>query len=172
MNSLLLLGIGGVVFFLLLVFIFRKRKGILLILFLLAGLAGWFAYKEYVRTNKDLTEVKADRKIGAVELIQEYERDDSTADKNYLGKILEVTGIVKEVTKDENGFYTISLGEEGNLSSVRCSMDSVHKTDAANVAPGSSATIRGACIGFNPDEMGLGADVKMNRAVIISKKEK
>jgi hypothetical protein len=75
------------------------------------------------------------------------------------------------VTKDENGFYTIALGQEESLSSVRCSMDSVHKTDAANVASGSSATIRGACIGFNPDEMGLGSDVKLNRGVIISKKD-
>jgi hypothetical protein len=171
MNSLLLLGIGGVVFFLLLGFIFRKRKGMLLILFLLAAIAAWVAYDQYMRTNKDLIEVKADIKISAIELIQEYEKDDSAADRKYLGKILEVTGIVKEVTKDENGFYTIALGQEESLSSVRCSMDSVHKTDAANVASGSSATIRGACIGFNPDEMGLGSDVKLNRGVIISKKD-
>jgi hypothetical protein len=87
MNSLLLLGIGGVVFFLLLGFIFRKRKGMLLILFLLAAIAAWVAYDQYMRTNKDLIEVKADIKISAIELIQEYEKDDSAADRKYLGKI-------------------------------------------------------------------------------------
>ena len=132
MNSLLLLAIGGVVLSFYLSHSSQKKRDIA-DLVPACHVAGWFAYKEYFRTNKDLTAVNADSKISAVELLQEFEKDDSAANRKYLGKILEVTGTVKEVTKDEAGFYTIALGEEGNLSSVRCFMDSVHKSDAANV---------------------------------------
>jgi hypothetical protein len=170
MNSVFILGILGIVILVTLVFIFRKRKGILLVLFLLIVVGGWFAYKEYSRTNSDLANVKADLKVTAGVLIRDYEKEDSLANEKYLGKVLEVTGTVKEVTKDESGFYTIALGEQGNPSSVRCSMDSSHRADAANVSAGSSATIRGACTGFNKDELGLGSDVILNRAVIVSKK--
>ena len=171
MNTLYILGILGLVIFITLVYILRKRKALLFLLFLLAGLAAWFGYKEFVRTHKDLAVTSADFKLQAKELINEFDKNDSTATKKYLGKILEVSGTVKEVRKDETGFYTIALGEEGILTSVRCSMDSVHQGDAANLSSGSSATIRGACTGFNKDEMGiLGSDINLNRAVLVSKK--
>ena len=170
MNSLIVLGILAALIFISLVYIFRKQKIILLILFLLAAMGGWMGYKEYNRTNPDLATVKADNILSANELIQAYEKNDSSANKKYLGKILEITGTVKEVKKDEAGFYTIVLGSEGNLSSVRCLLDSTHQDNAANITTGSSATIRGSCTGFNKDEMGLGSDVILNRAVIVGKK--
>jgi hypothetical protein len=46
-------------------------------------------------------------------------------------------------------------------------MDSVHQQDAAKVSVGTSVTVRGACTGFNKDEMGLGSDVILNRCVIV-----
>jgi len=149
-----------------------KRKKIIWLIILLAALGGaWYGYKEYTRTNKDLQKVKAHFILPAVDLIKEYEINDSSATKKYNGKIVEVNGFVKKVDKDEQGYYTIVLGDTASLSSVRCSIDSAHHTDAASITEGSSATIRGACTGFNKDEMGLGSDVILNRSVII-KKEK
>lgn len=148
----------------------RKKITWLIILLVVLG-GGWYGYREYTRTNKDLLEVNAHFTRPAGDLIKEYEADDSVATKKYNGKIVEVNGFVKKIDTDDQGYYTIVLGDTASLSSVRCSMDSTHQKDAANIAEGSSATIRGACTGFNKDEMGLGSDVILNRCVII-KKEK
>jgi len=134
------------------------------------GLGAWLGINEYNRTNKDISTVKADIKIPATDLIRQYENNDSLANKKYLGKIIEINGRVKDVKKDEAGYYTVVLGDTADMSSVRCSMDSVHQQDAASMPIGSSVTVRGACTGFNKDEMGLGSDVILNRCVIIKNK--
>jgi len=170
MNSLLLLATIGLLIFSALLWIFRKRKIVLLIIVLAAIAAGWYGFKEYIRTNKDLGNVNADVKITATDLIKEYEKSDSLANTKYLGRIIETNGNIKAIEKDENGYYTIVLADTGAMSSVRCSIDTVHKEDAAPLTVNSSATMRGVCTGFNKDEMGLGSDVILNRCVVVQKK--
>ena len=148
-----------------------NKKKIVWLLLLAVAFGGLYVYKQYIRTNKDLTKVNADVYITAVALVKEYETNDSTADKKYSGRIIETNGMVKDIQKDEGGNYTIVLGDTASMSSVRCSMDSVHQQDAALITVGSSAIVRGACTGFNKDEMGLGSDVILNRCVIIMEKK-
>ena len=152
----------------------KKRKFILPIILLILldiGFGIWQGFKEYNRTNRDFSNVKADVKIAATDLIQQYESNDSLANKKYLGKVIDINGRVKDVKKDETGYYTVVLGDEASMSSVRCSMDTVHQQDAARLVIGSSAIVRGACTGFNKDEIGLGSDVIFNRCVIIAEKK-
>jgi hypothetical protein len=149
-----------------------SKKGIIwMSVLLVVAIGGLYVYKEYTRRNKDLTDVKPDLQVKADQLINEYESDDSVANKKYLGKILEVTGKVRELKKDDDGYYMVILGDTSELSSVRCLIDTIHQEDAARLRLHTSTTVRGACTGFNKDEMGLGSDVILNRCVIISKKE-
>ena len=168
MNSLLLFSLIGLAVLIILGLITKNKKIIWLIVLVVAG-GAWYGYKEYTRKNKDLTRVKADIKISATGLIREYEANDSASNKKFLGKIIEVDGTVKDVKKDEAGYYTLVLGDTTSMSSVRCSLDTTHQQDAASLLVGSSTLVRGACTGFNKDEMGLGSDVILNRTVIIKK---
>lgn len=170
MNPLLLLAIIGLLVFITLLWIFRKRKIILFIIIVAAAGIAWYGYKEYYRTNKDLTNVKPDVKISAAGLIMEYEKNDSIANAKYLDKIIETNGNIKVIEKDDKGYYTIVLSDAGNMSSVRCSMDTAHQDDAARLTVGSSAIVRGVCTGFNKDELGLGSDVILNRCVVVQQK--
>ena len=149
----------------------KRKKIIWLLVLLVVAVGGWYAYKEFSRTHKDLQKVKPAYVLSATTLITEFEAGDSAAGKKFNGEVLEITGFVKKLEKDELGFYTIVLGDNNSLSSVRCSMDTVHKEDAAMVAAGSSVTVRGVCTGFNKDEMGLGSDVILNRCVVIKKED-
>ncbi|MBL7743035.1 MAG: hypothetical protein JNN00_06110 [Chitinophagaceae bacterium] len=149
----------------------NRKRIIWLIILLSAGAGTWYGYKEYNRTNKDYKNVKPDFTLSASALIQAYEKDDPGASLRYNGKSLEITGTVKAFEKDEKDFYTVVLSDSTGLSSVRCSMDTIHSTDAAILTAGSAVTIRGACAGFNKDEMGIGSDVIMNYCVVITKKE-
>jgi uncharacterized protein (DUF1330 family) len=149
-----------------------SRKRIIWTTVLLAIAAGAiFCYKEYTRTNQDMANARADLNLTAAELIRDYQSNDSNANKKYNGKVIEVKGSVKRIEKDEKGYFTVVLGDS-SISSVRCSMDTIHQNDAASLTEGSSAIIRGACTGFNKDETGLvGSDVILNRCAIINTKK-
>lgn len=141
-------------------------KRILLILLLIVILAGgWYAYKLYTGKVPSLTEVKTDITINAVDLIDAFEKDSASANKMYLGKIIVVSGTVKAIDGDG---ATLVLGDPGNSSSVRCSMDSAFIKAALTLNPDSTVTVKGACTGFMPDEtgFGLGSDVVLNRCVL------
>ena len=142
--------------------------------FVLIGvvLVAFYIYKEYTRTNKDLSKLKADIKITAVDLIRAFEVSDSTANKNFIDKIIDVTGNVKVLEKDDSGGYTIVLGDIASLSSVRCLVDSNHRSNASLLQQNSTITIRGMCTGFKKNELlgeNLGSDIELTRCVVIKK---
>ncbi len=143
-----------------------KKKRIVLGFFVVAIIGGaWFGYSEYNRKVRDLANVRAQVTMQANELIAAFEQNEVTANAKYLDKIIAVKGIVKKVEEDERGYISFILGDEGSMSSVRCSMDSVHVKDIVHVKDGADVTIKGACTGFNADEL-LGSDVILNRCVI------
>ena len=148
-----------------------STKGrIIAVVLLVAAAAGVYAWKEFNRKNKDLTAVQADHSVQAVAWINEFTANDTAANAKYLGKVVSVEGLVKQVEKDDDGKYTLVLGDTADMSSVRCSMDSVHAHNASSLQRGTPVTIKGIYIDFNKDDMGLGSDVKMNRCVVSKNK--
>jgi len=143
-----------------------KKKRILagVIIVAIVGSA-WFGYGEYSRKVKDLRNVKPQVTIQSNDLIVAYEKDEPASNKVYLDKIIEVKGNIKEISKDEAGHFTFVLGEEGSMSSVRCSMDEQHSQKLKELKTGMTITIKGSCTGFNSDEL-LGSDVILNRCVV------
>ena len=135
----------------------------------IAIIAGaWFGYGEYNRKVKDLSNVQAQITMPANELIGAFEKNENAANAQYLDKIIAVKGNVKTVEKNDRGQYSIVLGNAGAMSSVRCSMDSVHVKEIVNIKEGEEVIVKGACTGFNADEL-LGSDVILNRCVIEEK---
>lgn len=147
-----------------------KKGRIITVVLLVAAAAGVYAWKEFNRKNKDLTDVKADHSVQAVSWINEFASNDTAANTKYLGKVVSVEGMVKQIEKDEEGKYTLVLGDTADMSSVRCSMDSVHAHNASSLQRGAPVTVKGIYIDFNKDDLGLGSDVKMNRCVIAKNK--
>lgn len=143
----------------------KIRRTILYSLAIAIILGGLYGYKEYTRKVKDLSKVKADVQVEATDLIAAFEKNEAKGNEKYLDKIIEVKGTVRELDKSELGHYSIILGEENSMSSVRCSMDSTHQEDAASLVKGSKVIVKGACTGFNADDL-LGSDVILNRCVI------
>ena len=142
-------------------------KQIILILAVIVLLAiAWYGYKAYTGKVKSLTEVEATSKLSATDLIHAFVQDSASANKEYLGKVVEVTGYVKAVEKDQAS-ATLVLGEKDAMSSVRCSMDTTENAKVAGVQEGSTITVKGACTGFMSEEL-LGSDVILNRCILTS----
>ncbi|MGZ8540112.1 MAG: OB-fold protein, partial [Chitinophagaceae bacterium] len=99
----------------------------------------------------------------------EFETEEPASNKKYWDKVILVDGMVKEVSKDDRGLYSVILGDTASMSSVRCSMDSIHNHETAAVKKGDHLAVKGICAGFNADEM-LGSDVILVRCAVYSKK--
>jgi len=149
----------------------NRRKIIFYVFFsllVIIGAAGIYIYREYNRSHRDTAELKPNYTISATELLKEFEIDEKSSNNKYWDKVLKVDGIIKELIKDEKGFYSVILGDTASLSSVRCSIDSLHSNKAASLQKGNSVAIKGICTGFNADEL-LGSDVILVRSIITQK---
>ena len=141
----------------------RKKIVLAVLLVIIAG--SIYIYREYNRTNRNVAKVKSDFTVEANELIREFIHDDTAATKKYVGKIISVRGNVKNLSQDERGYYTLTIGDTASLSSVRCSVDSMYSGRAAIIKPGTIIAVKGSCTGHNEDEL-LGLDVIINRCFI------
>lgn len=145
-----------------------KYKVILLATALIVIVAGAYFYVN--RKTQSLTDSKADYKIYAIKFLEEYSSDQVLSDKKYLGKIIQVDGNLKEIEKDDKGFLTFVLGDLTSMSSVRCSIDTTEVIDESAYPVGTAVSLKGECTGFNADDLGLGADIVLNRSIIIQNK--
>ena len=145
-----------------------KRKKLKIALAIIAVClvgGGLYAYSEFNRKVKDLTYVKPGIQTEAANLVRAFETNETKSNSDYLDKVIAVKGSIKTVEKSASGNYTVILSADNQMSSVRCSMDSVHQLDVAALTPGAVVTMKGACTGFNKDEL-LGSDVILNRCVV------
>ena len=145
-----------------------KYKIILLASALIVIAAGAYFYVN--RKTQSLTDSNADFKISAVKFLEEYSSDQVLSDKKYLGKVIQVEGNLKEIERDDKGSLTFVLGDLASMSSVRCSIDTTVVIDESAYPVGTAVSLKGECTGFNADDLGLGADIVLNRAVIIHNK--
>src|SRR5215211_4721373 len=122
------------------------KKTILLLVLVIIGAMGFYIYKEYNRTNRDLKDIKADINTNTASLIAAFEKDSSSANKQFIDKIVEVSGTVKSIDTNGNP-VVIALGESGQMSSVQCSMDSTYVNEYKSVKEGDQLILKGVCIG-------------------------
>jgi hypothetical protein len=150
-----------------------KINKIALIVFTLAVAIGGYFYvtSEINRKSPSMANSPEDYEINTTDLLDEYQSNPSEADKKYLGKIILLSGNIKTLENNEKGFYTIVLGDSSSMSSVRCSMDKSIALNVAELPVGAAIVLRAECTGFNPDDLGLGADVVLNRGALIKTKK-
>lgn len=150
----------------------KKKKWlyISLLFVIMITLAGFYLYREYNRKHEDIAGLAANYTVLASDIIKEFETDQESAAKKYGDKIIITSGFIKDILKDDRGFYSLMLGDTNSMSSVKCSMDSVHNNEAATLQKDAYATIKGVCAGFNADEL-LGSDVILVRCMIDKPKK-
>lgn len=145
-----------------------KKRSILLIAVVVAAAIAAYVYIQINRKPPDLTEQEAAYTRTAAALIQAFETNEQMALDSFVNQIIEVEGIVKNT---EGGERTeiIVLGDDPSQTSIRFSLDSSHPVQGNAIQEGMSLRVKGICTGYNPDELGLGADIILNKSVITNK---
>ena len=135
-----------------------KKYAWLVALVVVAAFA--YAYHEYTRKPADLSSVRPEAQIDAEALVQLYERDEQQANKLYLGKAIDVTGIVSEISGQKDSAVSVMLGSKDDMHRVSCLLSMQQAEDAGKIKTGSLVSLRGICTGYL-------LDVELNRCVIV-----
>jgi hypothetical protein len=150
----------------------RKIIFIVLALVVIAGLIGAYLY---FNPNPDITQGKPDVSVQAKELIAAFDNDTAAARRQFVDKIIEVTGNVKKI----DSANAIVLGEEGSPSDVIIGLDRRHLDDYKKVEIGKTATLQGVCSNYekktnnNPDDLigSLGGTIVKFRSAGVKSKQ-
>lgn len=124
----------------------RMKKSYILIILLIAASTFGVVYWIYNKPHRDpLTEPPLE--VTAAKLFHDYETDETEANKLYLDKVLEITGLVIEITSNQELSPIIVLETENPMFAVRCTM----LNPALKAQMGDQVTIKGICTGYLSD---------------------
>jgi len=132
----------------------------IILLILAAGGIGYYLY------NKGPLNVRtaSSTPVTATDLYSSYLSDTSTAQKKYSGKVLEVSGLIAEVTSNQQGEQLVLLKTGAEGGHVNCTMEE----KAEGLKPGMQVTVKGICSGMGAGDADLGimGDVYLTRSLI------
>ncbi len=135
------------------------KKIILSILVLaLIGAAGTYYYAFVYSKNRKFDMVNAEgTSIEAVTLVKAFQENETEANKNYLDKVLVISGSVSATDQTQTGDRTLTLSSDDPFAGVMVTLDS---TEAAAINMNDKVTVKGFCKGFL-------SDVVITSAVIV-----
>jgi hypothetical protein len=140
----------------------NNRLYLLAVIFLTVLVLFIYGYTEFTRKPADLTKSDAVESLAASDLCALYSNYEDSANKKYLGKIIEVTGSVIEIENQQDTLLTILLGDTLQPARVSCLIDKKHFAAAKNNILGNKISLKGICTGYL-------MDVELNRCVVVKK---
>ena len=142
----------------------KTRKTILFSVLIILLAAAGVAYYMY---NKGPVNVKnaSGKKVMATELYKTFSTDSITAKKQYLEKILEVGGIVTQLSQNQQNQAVVLLKTTSDGAFVNCTLEG----PVNGTKEGDTIKIKGICsgIGEGDADMGIAGDVYLIRCYLV-----
>lgn len=114
------------------------------------ALIGYFMYNKKHRSAADEKGIL----VSSEQLCNDYETDEVAADKKYIGQLLEVSGVITEVSANQENNTVVMLSGTAT-GSVQCT----YLSNETGLTKGNNIVVKGFCTGY------LLPDVKINRCV-------
>jgi hypothetical protein len=129
----------------------KKIKKYILPAIILVALAVFLFVKFYIFKVSDtsVSSRKADIELTAIDLLKSFEADEKAANTQYLNKVVQVKGLVDNVTESKADF-AVYLKEKDNTSGVMCSFDK-SEFQKNPIKAGDQVSIKGICNGYLMD---------------------
>ena len=114
----------------------------------LIAVVGWGVYK-ITKTHQNVSGEAADAHLTAVSLYDEFLKNEDQANKKWVGRVIEISGIISSIS--EAGNY-VSVNLKGTAEGgINCSLSKKDLGPDEKINIGDSATIKGKCTGFLMD---------------------
>lgn len=128
----------------------NKTKTIIKILIVALLGAASVVYFMFNKPHTNVAKSKADISISAYTLINDFETDETKANTMYLEKIVDVTGVIAELSfHKEKGIVTIK--SEDVMGNVLCHLSKDESEKVKELKEGATVSIKGICTGYLMD---------------------
>lgn len=135
-----------------------KIKILLPLLLIIVVILVWIAYSMYHKPHADFTNMKPAHTITASQLYQEYDDNEEIANEKFLGKVIQVSGIVKSIKRSE-GTANVYLNTGSMLGDINCAFMEI--AEVKDLREGDSVSIRGLCSGKL-------MDISLERCIVLN----
>lgn len=143
----------------------NKILKIVIILAVTGLIAAALVWKFYVnKPHADIDNATPAYSISTEEIWQRYNTDLSTADSIYTGKVIELTGSLSRVDKNDSLVSVIFVMAADSMfgdKTISCQVYKKHNDEAEALSTGAKVTIKGFCIGYSDP------DIKFNKCSIV-----
>lgn len=132
----------------------KKILFAILALFICGAIYGVYVWN---KPHRDVTAEKG-IEITAAAIFDSFSNNETRANALYLNKAIQVTGVVTEVKKNQDGMAVVYLKSNDPVFGVNCTF----KEDPGSLENGTTITFKGICTGFL-------SDVIINQGIIVKK---
>ncbi len=114
-------------------------------------IAGVTGYMMWNKPHQNIQKASADVTVDASTLYSEYESDENAANEKYLGKIVAVSGVVRETSTDETGSVKVMLESGSEMGGIICELDPLSEHKRKTFQSGEQVSFKGKCDGVLMD---------------------
>lgn len=145
-------------------------KKIVLGLVIVIIIAGLIMASMFFKPKRNVQNTEADFRYQASEIVEEYLADSEKANSKYLdeegnSKVLEIVGVVAEISEDYNNQKVILLKSATDKAGVSCTFTQDTNSHTLNVKIGDKITVKGVIRSGSAFD----ADLDMYENVILEK---
>lgn len=131
--------------------------GLIALIGILGGGFAWWVYHKPHRNINNEVAVKATTNT----LLDAFKQNEKTASTQYIDKVLELSGTVKEASKNEAGNWVVNIENNAHTGSITVAFSTLQDS----LQPFDSITYKGICAGYFPDDN----NIVINEAVLLFK---
>ena len=143
----------------------KKLLRILIILAVFGVVAAALVWKFYVnKPHEDIENATPAYTMTAEDIWQKYNSNLKTADSLYTGKVIELTGNLSRVDKNDSLVSVIFVMAADSMfgdKTISCQMYKKHNDEAVTLEAGNKVKIKGFCTGYSDP------DIKFNKCSIV-----
>jgi len=130
--------------------------GALVLILLISG----GVFYAFTMSGDSVAKKDVDHSLSASALYQEYNGNEKKSNIKYIGKTIELSGTISEMSKDHEGATVLLFVEPGAMEGVMCTLDKDQNT--SNLKEGQSVKVKAQCTGML--EM---TGVVLNKGVLV-----
>jgi hypothetical protein len=131
--------------------------GLIVIIGILGGGFAWWVYNKPHRNINNEVAVK----VPVNTLLDAFKQNEKTASTQYTDKVFELSGIVKEASKNEAGNWVVNIENDAHTGSITVAFSALPDS----LQPFDSIVYKGICAGYFPEDN----NIVINEAVLLFK---
>lgn len=137
-----------------------KKLLLLVLVFAIAG--GGIGYYLWNKPPEGVAKKKPDFTLTPAELLADFQNNEESANAKFLGKVVQLKGIIQEIVPGENMEMQVVLETGDLMARVSCVMEEDYNTFLdRKLKKGDTVVIKGFCTGVI-------MDVVVDRCVIVN----